>query len=163
EGSPYRDCKRFQREPAPTAAGAGGAATAGYRSAAVYARGRPSSDPIKLQRFHNRTSHQAIQREAGAFDCRPGLRAATVRKRTWLQVTGAPALAGQCVEAREGERLLGEILLVGDTGRSTGCLELPMPPPGQPYGTLTIWLDGRLVGELRLPDADVERLKAFRA
>jgi hypothetical protein len=84
-------------------------------------------------------------------------------RRTWIHVTGAAALAEKSIEIREGERLLGQIPLRGDSGQSTARLELPMPAPGHPYGTLTLWLDGRPVSELPLPNADEERLKAFRA
>jgi predicted esterase len=84
-------------------------------------------------------------------------------RRAWVQVTGPAALAGRSVEVREGQQRRGEIRLESDSGRASGRLELPMPPPGQPYGAFTVALDGHVIGQYRLPDPAAARLDAFRA
>jgi len=84
-------------------------------------------------------------------------------RRAWVRVTGAAALAGRPVEIREGEQFWGRVELAGDSGLAAGRFELPMPPPGQPYGVFTVTLDGRPAGQYRLPDGDAARLAAFRS
>jgi predicted esterase len=83
-------------------------------------------------------------------------------RRAWIQLKGAASLAGEAVEVQDGERLLGSARLAEDSGASVALIELPMPPPGSPYGELSLRLKGSPAGRVRLPDADEERMKAFR-
>jgi predicted esterase len=84
-------------------------------------------------------------------------------RRVWMVVYGDLEFAGKSIEVREGERLMGEAQLLVEGETSSARLELPMPPIGKSYGSLTFWIEGECVGLTELPDADEERLKALES
>lgn len=87
-------------------------------------------------------------------------------RRTRLDVTAVPELAGQWVEVRDGLKALGTGQLTvqtepAGTGRATAQVKLPMPPQGAAYGPLTLSITGRSLATLSLPDPNAARREAF--
>jgi len=82
-------------------------------------------------------------------------------RRACLHVAGRTDLVGKTFTVKEGGRELGSIPITADGDRAWANLVLPMPPLGKAYGPLDVSLDGQPVQTYNLPDAQVERAKAF--
>lgn len=82
-------------------------------------------------------------------------------RRTRVDMVAVGALAGQTVEVREGDRVLGFGVLVADGDQARLRFALPMPPRGQPYGPLQVQLHGQTFATLNLSDPDEARKHAF--
>jgi predicted esterase len=82
-------------------------------------------------------------------------------RRTWVQVSAKSDRAGERIEIREGDRVLGEARLARDAEGCGGRIEFQMPPVGESFGALDLWADGRKAGPVDVPDAEAERAKAF--
>jgi predicted esterase len=63
-------------------------------------------------------------------------------------------------EVKTGGQTMGEVDLSTDGRLATGQITLPMPDFGTAYGPLAVWIDGRHVDDLTLPDADGQRKDA---
>lgn len=80
-------------------------------------------------------------------------------RRTVVHAVATPALLGQRVTVRAGDRLLGSGTLTACDGRAEALVELPLPPRGRPYGTLTVSAGDSTVA-VPLADADPLRRQA---
>jgi len=84
-------------------------------------------------------------------------------RRTRIRVDAVGGYVGSRVVLREGERVLAEGVLRADVTRASATFSLPMPPRGQPYGEMTVLVEGEAPLPLLLPDADEERARALMA
>src|SRR4051812_17303431 len=84
-------------------------------------------------------------------------------RRVVFQIAADSDAVGGTAGIWDGERCLGEAHLVADDHGSSATLETPMPPIGQPFGPLTLRIDGEDIAPVELPDADEERRKAFES
>ena len=87
-------------------------------------------------------------------------------RRTRIDVTATGELTGKTVEVRDGKRRLGKANLLPDAAQEYGGkarlkMLLPMPPQGQAYGPLTVFVDGRAITTLNLGDLNEARRQAF--
>ena len=85
-------------------------------------------------------------------------------RRTRVSVAATADLVGRNARVWDSRHCLGEAELVREglfAGKATASLALPMPPRGKPYGPLSVYIRGRQVATLDLPDADALRKEAF--
>ena len=61
----------------------------------------------------------------------------------------------------DGARAASCALAAADGALAVGQADLPMPPPGKPYGPLAVTVDGRHAATVELPDPDAARRQAF--
>lgn len=84
------------------------------------------------------------------------------RLRVGVTVAALAEQAGKEVRILSQDKEVGNgKLAVDSSGRAVAKLRLPMPPPGKPYGKLTVQLDGKDTDTVLLPDADLKRAEAF--
>lgn len=84
-------------------------------------------------------------------------------RRVRIAVTGPGALAGQTVEAREGERTIGSATFRAGRNGAQADVVLPMPPVGTSYGALTLVTKDRPPLAVKMPDAEKARREAIHA
>lgn len=78
-----------------------------------------------------------------------------------IAVCADPQLEADAVETWDGARRLGAFDLVADGDQQYARIDLPMPPLGDGYGSLSVKAAGQIVRTLDLPNADGERVKAL--
>jgi pimeloyl-ACP methyl ester carboxylesterase len=83
-------------------------------------------------------------------------------RRARISIAGTADWLGKKAEVKAGEDVLGETTLKADGRLAMGHVTLAMPAFGEQYGSLGVWVDGRQVDEVSLPDADGLRKDAIR-
>lgn len=78
-----------------------------------------------------------------------------------VTVAATADLVGKEITLKEGARSWGTEKLAPREDRAGADFILPMPPRGQTYGAMTVFLADRPVAAVKLPDADRARAKAL--
>jgi predicted esterase len=82
-------------------------------------------------------------------------------RRVRITVTAPAALAGQEIEARDGDAPLGSAKFAANRDAARAELLLPMPPIGKSYGPLTLTAKNHPPLTINLPDAEKARREAL--
>jgi CubicO group peptidase (beta-lactamase class C family) len=82
-------------------------------------------------------------------------------RRTRVRVHALASEAGKEIEARNGRRVLGAGKLEAGEGRASASLALPIPAPGEAWGSVTVHVAGKPMASVELPSADEQRARAL--
>ncbi|MGD0139906.1 MAG: sugar-binding protein [Tepidisphaeraceae bacterium] len=82
-------------------------------------------------------------------------------RRTRVSIAATANAVGKIAQVRAGGAILGQATLKPDGRLAAAEISLPIPAIGKPYGPLAVWLDGKLIESLDLPNADDQRKDAL--
>lgn len=82
-------------------------------------------------------------------------------RRARIAIAATADQVGKQVLLKSADNLLGQAELTTGGRLAIGQMSLPMPGFGEQYGPLDVWLDGKRIDQLTMPDADGQRKDAI--